>query len=99
MSRLNYSGQALYDLGRLYEFLSTKDITVAGQAMTAIDRSLWELTKHPTLWRVIEHWLREYIIEFWKSGYIALYDYDEDADLVEVLAIRHQLENDYKLLP
>ena len=99
MSHLNYSGQAQYDLGRLYVFLSEKDIAVAQRAMKAIDESLDSLAKNPTLWRIIEHGLREYIIEFGKSGYIVLYDYDQDTDLVEILAIRHQLEDDYKLLP
>lgn len=67
--------------------------------MKAIDESLNLLTDNPTLWRIIEDGLREYIIDFGKSGYISLYDYDLDTDCVEVLAIRHQLENDYKLLP
>jgi plasmid stabilization system protein ParE len=99
MPRIIYSGQAQYDLSRLYVFLGEKDIAVAQRAMQAIDVSVKSLTKNPTLWRVIEHGLRELIIDFGKSGYIALYDYHQDADLVEILAIRHQLEDDYKLLP
>lgn len=99
MSRLTYSAQALYDLNRLYVFLGEKDISIAQRAMKVIDESLNLLTDNPTLWRIIEDGLREYIIDFGKSGYIALYDYDLNADLIEILAIRHQLENDYKLLP
>jgi plasmid stabilization system protein ParE len=99
MSYLSYSAQAQYDLGRLYIFLSEKDIAVAQRAMTTIDLSLAELAKNPTLWRVIEYGLKEYIVDFGKSGYIVLYDYDEDADLIEILALRHQLEDDYKLFP
>ena len=99
MTRLIYSAQAQYDLSRLYVFLGEKDVSVAVRAMNVIDESLNLLTDNPTLWRVIEDGLREYIIDFGKSGYIALYDYDLDTDCVEVLAIRHQLENDYKLLP
>lgn len=99
MSRLTYSAQALYDLNRLYVFLGEKDISIAQRAMKVIDESLNLLTDNPTLWRIIEDGLREYIIDFGKSSYIALYDYDLNADLIEILAIRHQLENDYKLLP
>lgn len=99
MSRLIYSAQAQYDLNRLYIFLGEKDIAVAQRAMQDIDDSLNLLSKNPTIWRVIEHGLREYIIDFGKSGYIALYDYDKDTDSVEILAIRHQLEDEYKLLP
>jgi hypothetical protein len=38
---------------------------------------------------------RELIISRGKTGYIALYEYDETADVVLVLAIRHQREAGY----
>lgn len=39
--------------------------------------------------------LRELIIPFGDSGYVALYHYDETADLVYMLAFRHQKEAGY----
>jgi hypothetical protein len=38
--------------------------------------------------------LRELIIPFGRSGYVALFEI-EDASTVVVLALRHQLEDDY----
>nr|WP_235269847.1 type II toxin-antitoxin system RelE/ParE family toxin [Geoalkalibacter subterraneus] len=39
--------------------------------------------------------LRELLIEFGDSGYVALYRYDNLADVVYVLAFRHQKEAGY----
>jgi hypothetical protein len=38
--------------------------------------------------------LRELLIPFGHSGYVALFEID-DAKTVTILAVRHQLENDY----
>ena len=39
--------------------------------------------------------LRELVISRGRTGYLALYAYDEVADLVTVLAVLHQREQDY----
>ncbi len=39
--------------------------------------------------------MRELVISRGKTGYLALDEYDEVADLVIVLAVRHQREQDY----
>jgi len=36
------------------------------------------------------------VISRGRSGYLALYSYDDAADVVLVLAIRHQREQDYR---
>jgi plasmid stabilization system protein ParE len=97
MSQIIYSEQAQSDLNRLYLFLVDKDIEVAQRAMLEIDSSISKtLSKSPKICREIGFGLREFIINFGRSGYIALFDYNEHKDTVEILAIRHQLENDYK---
>ena len=97
MSQIIYSQQAQSDLNRLYLFLIDKDIEVAGRAMLEIDASISnQLSKNPKICREVGFGLREFIISFGRSGYIALFDYNERNDTVEILAIRHQLENDYK---
>jgi plasmid stabilization system protein ParE len=98
MSRLKLSRQAQYDLNRLYVFLGEKDFHAANNAMEAIDNGFKLLTKHPDLWAINEAGLREYLIEFGKNGYLALYDYDDISDIVEIRAIKHTLEDDYKWL-
>lgn len=97
MSQIIYSQQAQSDLNRLYLFLVDKDIEVAGRAMLEINSSISnQLSKNPKICREIGYELREFIIRFGRSGYIALFDYNERNNTVEILAIRHQLENDYK---
>ena len=38
--------------------------------------------------------LRELIVSFGRSGYVALFEIEDDVN-ISVLAVRHQLENDY----
>jgi plasmid stabilization system protein ParE len=42
--------------------------------------------------RLAEEGLRELVISRGRSGYVALYEYQEAADLVLILAVRHQKE-------
>ena len=53
------------------------------------------LEQHPRIGRPLESALRELVISRGKTGYLALYEYDEVADLVIVLAVRQQREQDY----
>jgi len=53
------------------------------------------LQHHPRIGRPREAGLRELVISRGKTGYLALYEYDEVADLVIVLAVRYQREEDY----
>jgi plasmid stabilization system protein ParE len=99
MPQISISAQARFDLNRLYNFLAEKDIGVAERAIEEIDKSFIPLSQMPKMGRIIEHGLREYIIDFGSSGYIALYDFHEDIDKIVILAIKHQLELDYKLIP
>jgi plasmid stabilization system protein ParE len=97
MSQIVYSEQARLDLNRLFIFLAEKEMVVAQRAMLEIDTSISkQLSQNPKICREIGFGLRELIIDFGKSGYIALFDYKQEKDIVEILAIRHQLENNYK---
>jgi plasmid stabilization system protein ParE len=53
------------------------------------------LEQHPEIGRLVQHNFRELIISRGKTGYVALYEYDKDSDVVLVLAIRHQREAGY----
>ena len=39
--------------------------------------------------------MRELVIPFGETGYVALYRYDTEGDLVYILAFRHQREAGY----
>lgn len=96
MPQVKLTPRARQDLKRLYDFLLAKDRRAAGNALDTIQESLTVLAHMPMIGRPVEEGLREWVIEFGSHGYLALYDFDADIDVVVVLAIRHQRENDYK---
>ena len=97
MPRVIFSAQAQYDIHRLYTFLVAKDVLTAQRAVLEIDCSIKnQLAKNPLIYRGITCGLREYIIDFGNSGYIVLFDYNSKQRVIEILAVRHQLEDDYK---
>lgn len=97
MPHLNISPNARGDLQRLYLFLVEKNADIASNAVDAIIAELVFLSQMPKIGCSIQENLREFVIDFGNSGYIALYQLDELLDEVVVLAIRHQLENDYAM--
>jgi ParE toxin of type II toxin-antitoxin system, parDE len=60
--------------------------------VSAVDR----LSQTPFVYRKAgaSPFLREMLIPFGRSGYVALFEI-ENASLVTLLAVRHQLEDDY----
>jgi plasmid stabilization system protein ParE len=97
MPRLILLPQARHDMQRLHGFLTTREIKQADSAIDMIVGALKQLVLMPKMGRIVDGSLRELIIKFGSSGYLALYHLDEVQDTIEVLAIRHQLENDYHL--
>ena len=98
---VRYTRVAREDLLRLYEYLldratTPEDIDLASQALDAITASIGNLEHAPFLYRKagVSAFVRELLIPFGASGYVALYEID-DATTVTILALRHQLEDDY----
>ncbi len=83
------------DLDRLVDFLQKDWPDSATTTVDLIVDALAVLALHPKIGRPVAHGLRELVISRGKSGYLALYDYDELADMVLVLAVRHQREQGY----
>ena len=92
------SARAQADIARLHRFLSEKDMQAAKRAVVAIRDAFRPLGWSPLIGRPVEEHpeLRELVIDFGANGYLALYRFDSNHDTVAVLAIKHQLENDYK---
>lgn len=91
------------DLNRLFDFVLEReltrdggDLTLAEQAMAAMRAGITTLKTSPFTCRKAGQspFLRELIIPFGRSGYVALFEI-EDASNVVVVAVRHQLEDDY----
>ena len=98
---VRYSAGAREDLVRLYEFLlqrasTVEDLDVAEVALNAITSAVDNLGRSPFIYRKAGQspFLRELHIPFGNSGYVALFEI-EDASTVTILAVRHQLEDDY----
>jgi len=98
--QIRFTEDAEADLVRLYEFILTKDQTdwsLATQALEAIKNGIRSLELSPFSYRKAtpaNPFLRELIIPFGASGYVALFEID-DEQTVTILAVRHQREEDY----
>ena len=95
MTRWLVSVDAAQDLEALVDFLRTHQAEYAVETLDLILNALNILEQHPEIGRMVQDNFRELIISRGKTGYIALYEYDETADVVLVLAIRHQREAGY----
>lgn len=98
---VRYSASARDDLARLYDYLldrttTVEDLDLAEQALGAIAGAVESLRHSPFICRKAGDgpFLRELLIPFGRSGYVALFEI-EDASTVTILAVRHQLEDDY----
>ena len=95
--RVRYTRGAKNDIKQLYRFLLEYDIEVARRALKEIEKSIEFLRDFPFACRKAVHdnpFLREILISFGASGYVALFEI-ENAEVVTILAIRHQREQDY----
>ena len=95
MTRWVLSIDAADDLDQLVDFLIDEFPLEAVQTVDLVTGALGILELHPKIGRPVEQGLRELVISRGKSGYLALYQYDEQADCVVVLAVRHQREHGY----
>lgn len=97
MPRVTLSPGALRDLQRLREFLRPKSHEAAQRSAKVIIKAIQVLGLQPGIGRPAEDLgpeCRELPIDFGSSGYLALYRHRGDE--VIILALRHQLEHEYK---
>ena len=99
---VRFTDAARDDLERLFDFVldrssSVEDLELAQRAIDAIrDAVMGHLARTPFSFRKAGSSLRrELIIPFGNDGYVALYEIESERERVIVLAVRHQLEDDY----
>lgn len=101
--RVRLTREAEADLQRLFDFVLERelhrdggDLALAKMALEAIRAGVATLKTSPFTCRKAGEspFLRELIIPFGRSGYVALFEIETAIDVV-VVAIRHQLEDDY----
>lgn len=99
---VRYTDAARDDLLRLFDFLlerakTVEDFEAAQLAINTITTGVEvHLTRSPFIYRKVGEspFRRELIIPFRASGYVVLYEI-EDGSSVNIVAVRHQLEDDY----
>lgn len=98
--RIRFTEEAEADLVRLYGFMLERDgadLALAERALDAIRKAFRSLEFMPFSFRKAisgNPFLREIVIPFGASGYVALYEI-ENEETVTILAVRHQREDDY----
>ena len=95
MARIVYTENALDNLERLFGFIVEEEPSAAVAAARVIRQSVETLGEHPLIGRQVQGEIRELVISYGKTGYVALYRFQPEQNLVRVLAIRHQRELDY----
>ena len=89
------SGKAV-PLGAALDFLAEHNSKLARERIISGRRAFELLADHPLLGREAEDGRRELILSRGKFGYVAKYRRLPNEDIVLILAVRHQLEADYK---
>lgn len=98
--QIRFTAAAEADLVRLFEFILDRDASdwaLAERALDAIKNAIRSLEHSPFSYRKAtagNPFLRELVIPFGASGYVALFEIDNDKT-VTILALRHQREDDY----
>ena len=101
--RVRLTREAQVDLERLFDHVLERelareggDLTLAERALDAIRAGFATLESSPFTCRKAgsSPFLRELIVPFGRSGYVALFEIDNPADVV-IVAVRHQVEDDY----
>ena len=98
--QVRFTEAAESDLIQLYDFIlarSETDWALAERALEAIRNAIQSLERSPFSFRKTtagNPFLRELVIPFGATGYVALFEIDDDKT-VTILAVRHQREDDY----
>ncbi|MGQ3050730.1 MAG: type II toxin-antitoxin system RelE/ParE family toxin [Roseateles sp.] len=101
--RVRLTREADADIERLFDFVLERelardggDLDLAQEAVAAIRAGVATLKSSPFTCRKASNspFLRELVIPFGRSGYVALFEIEDAANVV-VVAVRHQLEDDY----
>lgn len=100
--QVRYTAAGREDLLRLFDFLleraqTAEDLDAAQQAIDTLTTEIeHHLARAPFIFRKAgpSPFLRELVVPLGRTGYVVLYEI-EAQHTVTILAVRHQLEDDY----
>ena len=90
MARIELAPEVADDFDRIFDHPETYQIQNPGQRIGEIIAALDVLEQNPLIGRSVENGKRELVIGRRTRGYLALYRYVPEMDIVFVLAIRRQ---------
>ena len=95
MARIQLAPEVAGDIERILEHLALYDAQDGPARIHEIIQAIAVLEHNPLIGRPVEGGKRELVIGKQTRGYLALYKYVAEADIVFVLAIRSQKEAGY----
>jgi toxin ParE1/3/4 len=95
MARIVLAPQIQADIDRIFNFLFEHAPGTASDRVATIIAAIDVLSTSPRIGRPTDAGKRELIISTGTSGYVALYQYVPELDIVFILAIRSQREAGY----
>ena len=98
MAQVKYAARAWRDIDRIFEFYAAQDSELAARVTSLVTDAVEILAEHPLIGRNAEQGLRELVISNGRTGFVALYRYREDHEIIRILAIRHQRESGVRWL-
>lgn len=95
MAKIELAPQVAEDFDRILDHLATYQTENSGQRIAEIITALDVLAQNPLIGRPVANGKRELVMGRSSRGYLALYRYVPEMDIVFVLAIRSQREAGY----
>ena len=95
VATLELAPEITEDFDRIFEHFAEYNPDAAPERITEIIEGLELLTRHPMIGRLLASELRELVLGTKNRGYLALYKYSAELEIVFVLAIRSQREAGY----
>ena len=96
MTRIELAPEISEDFDRILEHLNQYEVADAPSRVAEIIKGISALEYNPMIGHIVGDDLRELVIGRQSRGYVALYRYIPEIDIVFVLAIRSQREAGYK---
>jgi toxin ParE1/3/4 len=95
VARIELAPEVAEDFYRILDHLATYQVANPGQRIGEVISALDVLEQNPLIGRPVANGKRELVIGRRSRGYLALYRYVPEMDIVFVLAIRSQREAGY----
>ena len=95
MTALEFAPEITEDFDRIFEHFAQHNPDAAAARITEIIECLGLLTRHPLIGHPLSGDLRELVLGTKNRGYLALYKYAAELEIVFILAIRSQREAGY----